>query len=312
VPRFPLLRSRLRLAATHVPLLCLLAACDGSRDTAPAAIEVAGDDGAVVRLEVPAQRIVSLVPARTDLIVALGAADRIVARTQFDEDPRLAGVPSVGNALTPSVEWLMAQRPDLVVAWPDQQQRTVVTRLRELGVPVYASGVENLAEVDRSIAQLGTLLGLNAAADSLRGAIRAQLDSAAGIALTGRSPTVVYLIGLDPAVAAGPGTYIDEILGIAGARNVFDEDGGLGLWPTVSLEEIVRRQPEHVLLAVGEASAPHAIRQLSTRAGWRDVAAVRDGRVHALDPDLFNRPGARVGEAALRIARLLHGQDEDR
>jgi len=290
--------------------VCALAACAGPPDATGAAIEVVDDAGEHVRLDAPAQRIVSLVPARTDLIVALGAADRIVARTQFDEQPELADVPSVGNALTPSVEWLMAQRPDLVVAWPDQQQRTVVTRLRELGVAVYASGVESLADVDRSIADLGILLGLDIRADSLRAAIAAQLDSAAAIARANEPPAVVYLIGLDPAVAAGPGTYIDEILDIAGARNIFG-DPGLPLWPTVSLEEVVRRQPEHLLLAVGAAADTATLRALSSRPGWRDITAVRKGNVHALDPDLFNRPGARVGEAAMRIARLLHG-DADR
>jgi ABC-type Fe3+-hydroxamate transport system substrate-binding protein len=299
-------RSRLRHAVGRTALLVALCACGTPRDAGTAVIEITDDAGEPVRLAAPAQRVVSLVPARTDLILALGAADRIVARTHFDEDPRLADLPSVGNALTPSVEWLMSQRPDLIIAWPDAQSRTVVTRLRELGVPVYASRVQSLTDVDRSIEHLGVLLGVTAAADSLRAAVQAGLDSAAHIAAGAERPAVVYLIGLDPAVVAGPGTYIDQMLEIAGARNVFADASGL--WPTVGLEEIVRRQPEHVLLAADEASAAAQVERLTTRAGWRDVAAVRDGNVHILEPDLFNRPGPRVGEAAVRLAEVLHGR----
>lgn len=299
-------RFRHRLAVGRTALLFALCACGSPRAAETAVIEITDDAGEVVRLPAPAQRVVSLIPARTDLILALGAADRIVARTHFDDDPRLADVPSVGNALTPSVEWLMSQRPDLIVAWPDAQSRTVVTRLRELGVPVYASRVQSLTDVDRSIAHLGVLLGLSAAADSLIAAVQAGLDSAAHVAAGAERPAVAYLIGLDPAVVAGPGTYIDQLLEIAGARNVFADAGGL--WPTVGLEEIVRRQPAHVLLATEEASGRAQVERLTTRAGWRDVAAVRDGNVHVLEPDLFNRPGPRVGEAAVRLAELLHGR----
>lgn len=308
MPVTSLARHRLRAAALLITPALVWAGCGEPRAAANAAIEVVDDAGETVRLASPAQRVVSLVPARTDLILALGAAHRIVARTQFDEDPRISDVPSVGDALTPSIEWLMAQRPDLVVAWPDQQSRTVVTRLRDLGVPVYASRVQSLADVDRSLGHLGALLGLEAAADSLRAAIRSDFAAATRLSTNGDRPSVVYLIGLDPAVVAGPGTYIDELLEIAGARNAFADAGGL--WPTIGLEEIVRRQPDHVLVALGETDAGALAGRLATRPGWRAVAAVRDGRVHLLDPALFNRPGARVGEAALRLAQLLHPEGQ--
>lgn len=308
MPVTSLARLRLRAAALLITPALVWAGCGEPRAAANAAIEVVDDAGETVRLASPAQRVVSLVPARTDLILALGAAHRIVARTQFDEDPRISDVPSVGDALTPSIEWLMAQRPDLVVAWPDQQSRTVVTRLRDLGVPVYASRVQSLADVDRSLGHLGALLGLEEAADSLRAAIRSDFEAATRLSTNGDRPSVVYLIGLDPAVVAGPGTYIDELLEIAGARNAFADAGAL--WPTIGLEEIVRRQPDYVLVALGETDAGALAGRLATRPGWRAVAAVRDGRVHLLDPALFNRPGARVGEAALRLAQLLHPEGQ--
>jgi iron complex transport system substrate-binding protein len=77
----------------------------------------------------------------------LAGPDVLVARTQWDTIPALAHLPSIGNALTPSVEWLAAQRPDLVIAWPDAQSRDVVQRLSDIGIPVYASRVESIAEI---------------------------------------------------------------------------------------------------------------------------------------------------------------------
>jgi iron complex transport system substrate-binding protein len=297
----PLLLSALALTA---------ASCTRAEDAPPPAIEVVDDAGESVRLAAPARRIVSLIPARTDLLLALGAADRIIARTQYDDDARLADVPSVGNALTPSVEWLTAREPDLVIAWPDQQSRNVVARLRDLGIPVYASRVESLEDVDRSLAHLGTLLGLETTADSVRASIQREFARARDIAADHEPPLVAYLVGVDPPTVAGPGTYIDQLLHLAGARNAFGDAGGL--WPTISLETLVRRQPDRLLLAVGDQSEAALIAELRQRPGWRDLRALRTRQAHALDPALFNRPGAHIGQAAVSLAELLHGTEARR
>jgi iron complex transport system substrate-binding protein len=295
-------------AAARLALAGLLGCVACSAGDAPPAttIEVVDDAGVPVRLEAPARRIVSLIPARTDLLLALGAADRIIGRTQYDEDPRLAGVPSVGNALTPSLEWLTARAPDLVIAWPDQQSRNVVGRLRDLGIPVYASRVESLEDVDRSLAHLGALLGLDTRADSVRAAIQRDYARARAIAGEAEPPVVAYLVGIDPPTVAGPGTYIDQLLQIAGARNAFGDAGGL--WPTISLETLVRRQPDRLLIALDRDEVTLTA-ELRMRAGWRDLRAVRTRQTHMLDPALFNRPGAHVGEAAVELAELLHGTE---
>lgn len=259
--------------------------------------------GQTVTLEQPARRIASLVPSQTDIILALGAADRLVARTQWDEDPRLADLPSTGNALMPSVEWLAAQQPELILAWPDKQARTAVSRLRDLGFAVYAARVQTRSEIEQCIAQIGTLLGIEESAERLIASIHAEIDGVRA-AVEGRArPDVVYLVGVDPPIVAASDTYIDEIIEIAGGRNAFGD--APGLWPTVSLEEIVRRAPAHVIVATSEGSRA-VLESLRSRPGWRDVPAVREGRVHSVDDALFNRPGPRLGEAARLLSRLLH------
>lgn len=276
----------------------------GARTEVASAIEVVDDAGRTVRLDAPARRILSLIPARTDLLLAIGAADRLIARTRYDDDPRLAHLPSLGDALTPSVEWIAAEQPDLVIAWPDTRSRDVVHRLIELGIPVYGSRVESLDDVNRAIGHVGQLLGLEARADSIAHAIRATHDRVRAAVARRDRPGVLYLIGLDPVMAAGPGTFIDELIGIAGGRNIFADAGAL--WPQISLEEIVRRDPALIVMASDDVAAGDLAERLAARAGWRDIAAVRTGRVYRVDPATFNRPGPSVGPAAAALARLLH------
>jgi iron complex transport system substrate-binding protein len=217
--------------------------------------------------------------------------------------PSLAQLPVIGDALSPSIEWLAAQRPDLVVAWPDVRTRDVVQRLDDIGIPVYASSVESVAEIRSMIARLGVLVGREAAADSLVAAIDAQLDSVRAWVAGRPSPSVLYLLNAEPAMAAGGGTFVHELIELAGGRNVF---GDLRQpWPQVSLEEIVRRQPE-VIIRPTERALDDPLTGLAGRGGWRELGAVRGGRVHAVDPYFYNRPGATVGHAARGLAERIH------
>ncbi len=118
-------RTRDRHAAFVLALLvaAFTAACDApaADDRVASAIVVVDDAGDTVRLAAPARRIVSLVPAQTEVLLALGVTDRIIARTDFDTQPAIRHLPSTGNGLMPNVEWIAAQRPDLVISWADAQ-----------------------------------------------------------------------------------------------------------------------------------------------------------------------------------------------
>ena len=244
-----------------------------------------------------------MIPAQTEIVAVLAGVDAVIARTQWDEDPRLAHLPSIGNALTPSVEWLAAQRPDLVIAWPDAQSRDVVKRLSDIGIPVYASGVESVAQIRAMIERLGVLLGHGARADSL---VRALDDSLAAVRTdVAHLPVqrVMYLLSADPPMIAGPGTFVDDLITIAGGANVFADVRQL--WPQISLEEIVRRQPD-VIIRPSDRPLADPLAGLAGRPGWRDLHAVQRARVHVVDPDRYNRPGATVGTAARGLAERIH------
>jgi iron complex transport system substrate-binding protein len=238
------------------------------------------------------------------MLLAMGAQNRLIARTQYDTDPRLGHLPSTGNALMPSVEWVAAQQPDLVITWPDQPSRSVVGGLSSLGIPVYAAVTESIADVLRTARDLGVLLNLRVSADSVARSMAAELADIRATVSAYPRVRVAYVLSFDPPMIAGPGTFIGELIDGAGGQNVFADLRML--WPQVSLEELVRRDPEALVIAREEG--PAALRRLRELAGWRELRALRSGRVLVVDANLFNRPGPTMPRAARELARFLHPQ----
>lgn len=293
-------------AAILALFTALAAACAGPNPEAGGRSEeqpraVVDDIGREIRLARAPERVVSLIPATTEMISALGAAELLVARTDFDRDSTLAHLPSVGPGLTPSVEWLISLDPDLVIAWPDAPDRGLAHQLERLGVPVYAARIESLDDILSTTRRVGALLGRTPAADSLVREIEGGLDEVRR-AVEGRErPVVLYLIGLEPPMTVGSGTFIDELIEIAGGRNLFNDLEG---WPQVSIEEVIRRRPEIVVLPQGEGNTTPE--RLARRTGWRELEAVREGAIITVDAETMHRPGTRVVETARRLAELLH------
>jgi len=288
-------------------LLLLLAACQGGKDVpaTTAGIALTDDAGHTVQLAAPAQRVISLVPSVTETIIALGAGNRIVARTEYDRDTALAAVPLVGRGLSPSVEGIIALRPDLVVVWASDKRGDLRGQLEKAKIPVLAFEVQDTTDAYRVVSVMGKALGRQAAGDRLMDSLRASLKETASIAAKRSRRRVFYVVYNDPPMTAGPGTFIDQLLDIAGADNVFSD--ATSKWPTASLEEEVKRDPDIVVLPVGEMSAQVGDR-LKATAGWRDLRAVKNNSLALIDADLVNRPGTNVAVAARRLEVLLHDE----
>lgn len=255
--------------------------------------------------------MVSLIPSVTETLVALGASDRLVARTDYDLQPELAHLPSVGGGLDPSLEFLVQLDPGLVVLWPEGAAGTgalEAARLDELGVETYAAAIQTMADFRRLTRNLGLLLSLEPAADSVIANVDAQMEQARA-SWKGRRPVAaMYVVSRAPAITVGGGPFLDSIMAAAGAHNVFGDLSGK--WPRISLEEIVWRDPRYLIVPVagivlGEGSAEDPAAGLAEHAGWAKVPAVLAGRVVAVDASLFGRPGPRMGEAAIRLAGKL-------
>lgn len=269
----------------------------------PGAVVVQDDAGWTVRLAMPARRIVSLVPSVTEAIVAMDASGRLVGRTRYDTAPEVRELPSVGGGLDPSLEAVVALRPDLVIGWDAAGYRGLRPGLEASGIPLYAVQVEDTTDVYRAFERLGELLALPEEADRAAGMLRDSLAAVAAASLPGERPTVFYALLGDPPRTAGPRTFIGQLIRIAGGEPAFPDLAGD--WPEVSLEAVLTRRPD--VIVVPEGQGVPGVERLAERPGWGELEAVREGRVVAVPADLFSRPGPHLGMAARALERALAG-----
>lgn len=271
------------------------------------------DAGRLLSTAEPRSRIISLVPGVTETLVAVGGAERLIARTQYDRQPELASLPVVSGALEPSVEVLAGMSPDLVVLWPSGGDGAAIGgQLDEVGIDWYGAATQTVADFERHARNLGRLLDLPGRADSLIASVQSDLERASG-RRSGRTPArIFYVVQMDPPMTVGPRTFLDSIFVAGGAVNVFGDIEGN--WPLVSLEQVVWRQPDYVVVPVAGYGTPRvppdyrdpSLDRLASSPAWSALSAVADGRVISVDASLFGRPGPRMGEAAGYLAYRLH------
>jgi ABC-type Fe3+-hydroxamate transport system substrate-binding protein len=243
-----------------------------------------------------------LVPAITEILYALGEGDRLVGRSVWDDQPeQVLDVPSVGDALRADAERVLARDPDLVILYAGSDNARSVEQFERIGLPALAIRIDDLADLRRNTLRLGALLNRDERAVELWNSINGELE-AVGRATAGLKRRAVYYdIAWPPAITVGSGSYLDTLIAIAGGRNIFHDLKQPS--PQVSLEAIVARAPEIVLLPGQVGGGSVDPRQ---RPGWDAVTAVRNGSIRIVDSGLLHRLGPRVGEAARSLASALH------
>jgi len=278
---------------THLAcLLALLAACGaGERG-----------DSRVARTEppppTPPQRIVSLSPAVTELLYALGAGERVVGRTTWcDYPPQVRAVPSVGDGLSPNLEAIAARRPDLVVLYRSALNETAARRLGELGIATAVLRQDRLEDLAADAQLLGRLTGRAAAGDSIARVV-ARILAAPAPDLGLR---VAFVVWDNPPMVIGRASYLDQLAGLAGARNAFHDLGTASA--VVSLETIAARDPD-VVVVLADTGPPRAP-AFASRREWQAIRAVRERRFVELTGSLFGRPSPRAAAAVAAFHRLL-------
>ncbi len=268
-----------------------------------AAVQVTDGTGRTLTLPALPRRIVSLVPGVTEMLYAIGAEDRLVGRTDFcDYPPEARSKPSVGGTVSPSLEVLVTLKPDLVVATSAGNSDETRRQLERLRVPLYLVDPHGLSDVFRTMTRLGALTEREGrAAEVVAGLERRVRAVAVRVAALPR-PRVLYVVWPEPLIVPGRGAAVTELIELAGGESV-SADGPEG-YPRYSVEAAVARGPDVIILARhGAGTAPYA------REKWErfaDLPAIRAGRLHAVDGDLFHRFGPRVVDALEILARLLH------
>ena len=250
----------------------------------------------------PPRRVVLLAPSLTDVVLAMGLGDRIVGVTRQDDDPRVASVPRVGGYLDPSPEAILALGPDLVVWVTNGSALGPVRRIAELAAAssrpytVLALPIDSLADVLATPRVLGDALG-----EPERGA-RVTREMEAGVETARRSVAglprtrVLFVVGREPLIVAGGGSFPDELLRVCGAENVA---GGAVPWPVYPLEKAVADDPA-VVVDAAPLEPREGIRRLEA------IPAVRRGAVLRLESDDLIRPGPRMVRALGGLCRGVH------
>jgi iron complex transport system substrate-binding protein len=243
------------------------------------------------------QRIVSMAPTLTDLVVELGARDRLVGVSRFDTDAALNGLPRVGGYLDPSLEAVVKLKPDLVLALGGVAFEPVVRAMQAARLNVLSLRSDTLAEIQSAIETLGGALGVKARSRDLWTELSG-LIAQVRVANQALPPVrCAIAVGFRPLVLAGQGSYLEPLLQAAGGVNVATSTLA---WPTSSVEQLVAAAPA-VLIDGGAAEEDAASQRLI------ELLRANGTRVVRLTSDALFRPGPRSIRALPELARALRG-----
>jgi iron complex transport system substrate-binding protein len=248
------------------------------------------------------ERIVSIGPSITEFLFALSAGPRVVGTDDFSDEPAAAKTLEKVGGIKVNFEKVVALRPDLVLSVKFSDG--TIEKLTSAGLLVMVVDPQTASDVARTATLLGRAVG--AEGDALARDIQKKVDDVrAKTAAATNKPRVYHEIDAsDPTkiFTVGPGSYIDDLITIAGGVNVAAK--AATAYPQLSAEEILRADPEVIVLAAADYSAKPD--EVAARAGWSAITAVKNKRFGAIAPNLINRPGPRVGDAAEAYARIVH------
>ncbi len=281
--------------------LALLLACLPTPDAH--ALRVMDFAGRNVELARPAERIVALAPHIVENVFTAGAGHKLVGVVSYSDFPETAQrIPVVGSYNAFSFEEIVALDPDLVLMWGSGNGMQTLTRLERLGIPVYVSELRQLADVPESIRKLGQLAGTQAISDAQAARIQAQLGTLRN-RYGGRQPLdVFYQIWNEPLQTVNGEHLISEVIALCGGRNIFGNSPALA--PRVSIESVLLANPDAIVASGMGLARPEWLDD------WRRypaLKAVRNNGLFFVDPDLIQRPTARVLSGAHALCEQLNG-----
>jgi iron complex transport system substrate-binding protein len=288
-----------RAALAVVALVAVLTRGSCGSDAPHAHTALTDDFGDTLVAAAPPARIVSLNPTTTELLYAIGAGSRVVGRTHWDLWPaEVRAVPDLGPGIRPNVEAVIAARPDLVLLYASQDNRDAARRLRAAGIHTASYKVDRIADFRRVVSALGVLTGDTAAARLTADTVSATLERVRAATASLPHPRVFWPLWESPLLTVGGGSFLNELLQIAGARNVYDSLPQPS--PAVAFEDLLARDPDVVLVN------PSSRARILADPKWRTLRAVREGHVLGIDTTIVNGPSNRVGTSASNLANLLH------
>ena len=253
----------------------------------------------------PPERIVSHVPSITETLFALGLNDRIVGVSDYCDYPVEAlGKPNIGGYFDPSIEAIVGLEPDLVLT---DGYVASIAQLEGLGVPFVVWQPTDMDGVLEGIEMLGSITGCEQQASAIVDDMTSRIDAVVETVGSAASPRVFYVFDATDTSkpwTAGPGSFVDDLIRLAGGDNVAGE--AASAWAQFSIEELVNSDPEVILVDSMHGTAVIAPDALDDLPGWQDTTAVTEGRVYTIEGDLVNRTGPRIVQGLEEMARLIH------
>jgi iron complex transport system substrate-binding protein len=246
-------------------------------------------------------RVVCLAPSLTDTVYELGSGAEIAGITDYTKyPPEALHKPSVGGVINPSLEKLASLRPDLVLAIGDLNSSDLIRSIQQLGFPVFVIQPHGIEGIYRSIQSVGEAINQDQNAASLIARLQNRERAVRKRVAGKNAPSVFFLLWPDPIITAGRGAFITELIAIAGATSITRDLGTE--WPRISLETLIARQPDYVLLVQDSAVT---LEGLAKQSVWRNLKAIEKGRVLYID-DRINSPSPLAFDALEDLARQLH------
>ncbi|MCA1557916.1 MAG: cobalamin-binding protein, partial [Acidobacteria bacterium] len=262
-------------------------------------------DGAGRRVRVPArvERVITLAPNLTEIVYAVGAGPKLVGNTTFCNYPEEAKqVAKVGDTLQPSLERIIALKPQLILVSTASQLEAFTKQLEEQRIAVYITDTHDLAGVFQSIERIGELLNAGERGASLVAGLRARAQAVEDKVGKETVVSVFYQLSAEPLYTAGRDSFVTDLIGRAGGVSVTkDVPGG---WPRYSDEAALAARPEVVIMATGDSMGAEANAEVAEP--LRNSPAVINKRVYKINGDYLSRPGPRLVDGLEQLARALH------
>ncbi|MBF8269055.1 MAG: Cobalamin-binding protein [Gammaproteobacteria bacterium] len=264
------------------------------------AVSATDDQGATITLQKPAKRIISLAPHTTELLFAAGAGDKIVGAVRYSYYPEVAKtIPTVGDTNKLDLERIIALAPDLIVAWQSNAAADTEV-LRNLNIPIYVSEPASLEAIARSIEALGILSGSTITANRASAAFLARLKRLREEYSGKPVVTAFYQFWHDPIFTINGDHIISAVMQLCGGRNIFSDMAVLS--GQINAEAVISANPQVILASAIDENRPP---WLAYWQQWPELAAVRNGQIYYIPPDLIQRHTPRVLDGAAMMCEFI-------
>lgn len=271
--------------------------------TSSVVAEIKDQMGRKVQVPAKAVRIIALAPSVTEVIFELEQGHRLVGATMYSNHPEAAKkLPRVGSYVHLDLERILALKPDLCIGTADGNQKHIVERLETLGIPVFLVYPGNMKNIQQATLLIGKAIGAEKEATARVHWMQQKLDAVLKkVSTKTHKPSVFFQVDTPPIIAAGKGTFLDELIQLAGGVNAVSQKS----YPRYSWEDVLITKPEVVLMSSMAGGFTHnELKNQWTK--WKGIPAVKNDRVYVMDSDLFDRPTPRLVLGLEFLAKTIH------